>query len=134
MGLWKMLNAIYVLSYSAFFVLGVFFARRWLLAPPAAVKRFPRVIRVAALIVGCWGGCFAAASFSNTLGYWISDGIACDEGVEMSYYILYDGVGNNAWNLLVGWLSGFIAWGVAMVIHREGGGPVEDGTPDQTTR
>jgi len=125
-----MLTATYALCYLALMALGVFFARPWLVAPPAAIRQFPRALRIAALILGCWAGSFVAANFANKIGYWISDGVTYDGNAEIPYEILHDGVGNNAWNLVFGWIIGFIAWGVAGVLFKKRTGHDGDGKPD----
>jgi hypothetical protein len=34
----------------------------------------------------------------------VNDGIACDEGTELPYEMLHDGIGNNAMDLFEGWM------------------------------
>ena len=125
-----MLNAIYALCYLALLGLGTFLARRWLVVPPAAIRRYPRGLRIAALIFGCWIGCFVAASVANRIGAWFSDGIAYDGDAELPYEMLHDGVGNNALNLVAGWLLGFIAWGIASAITKNRTEQAGDRKPD----
>lgn len=98
--------------------LGVFFAHRWLVQPPPAILRYPRALRIAALMFGCWIGTFVATTISQRLGSWWFDGVAYDGNTEVPYLIMHDGTGSNVWNLAFGWLTGWIAYGIAKSLPR----------------
>lgn len=105
--------AIQLIPYLAIIFLGVTFANRWLVNAPPRIQKFPKALRIIALILSCWMGMFVASAVSNGIGYILNDGIAYDEGAEVPYEVMHDGVGANVFNLLFGWIVGFILWGIA---------------------
>lgn len=100
----------------AFLVLGVVFANRWLVNSPPKIARFSKSLRVITLIGFSWIGLFVVSSVSREIGYRENDGIAYDGNVEVPYDVMYDGTGDNAFNLFFGWVSGFLFWGIAKSI------------------
>ncbi len=96
-------------------ILGVWFAKRWLINSPPALQKYPRGLRVTALILSCWIGSFMASSVSRQIGYTMSDGIAYDEGMEVPYNVIHDGSGDNATCLFLGWIVGPVCWMIAGV-------------------
>ena len=108
----------------AFIAIGVWFAKRWVVKPPPSIAKFPRFLRITTLIIGCWIGTFVASALIHKIGFHLSDGIAYDEGAELPYEVMHDGVGDNVVNLFLGWSSGLIFWWVASLIWKK---PTESG-------
>ena len=61
---------------------------------------------------------FVASSISLRIGSILSDGIALDDGAEVPYEVMHDGVGTNVIGLFFGWSVGLISWGIAGGIDR----------------
>ena len=104
------------LPHVVFLVLGVWFARRWVVWPPESVEKFPYRLRVGALILAGWLGTFAACSFTRHIGDRLNDGIAYDEGAEVDYLVMHDGVGDNVWCVLFGWSAGLVFLWIARLL------------------
>ena len=102
-----------------FICLGVFFAKRWLVVPPLSLIKFPRSLRVFLFLLLCWVGTFVVSAVANKIGFLVSDGIAYDEGMEVPYDVIYDGVGDNVVNLFLGWSSGLVFWGIACLVWKK---------------
>ena len=49
-----------------------------------------------------------AAALSIKIGSLLSGGVAYDEGAELPYEAMHDGVGGNVVNLFSGWSTGLI--------------------------
>lgn len=111
--------AIQLLPWVTLIALGVAFANRWIVKPSPRIQKFPKWLRIAALILGCWICTFVASTLSNRIGYLMSDGIAYDEGAKVPYDVIHDGVGSNVMNLFFGWSVGLICWGVAKTIYQK---------------
>lgn len=103
-----------------FIVLGVLFAIRWVVAPPPRIQKFPRWFRMMTLILCCWFGTFVFFAAGRKVGYLVNDGVAYDEGAEVPYDVMYDGVGDNILALFLGWASGpiFLVIGKAIAKDR----------------
>ncbi len=68
------------------------------------------------------------SAVANRIGFLVSDGVAYDEGVEVPYDVIHDGVGDNVVNLFLGWSSGLVFWGIACLAWKQ---PTEqDGESD----
>ena len=102
-----------------FLVMGVYFAKRWVVRPPKALEKFPRRLRAVTLILASWLGTFVAFTFTRSIGNRLSDGIAYDDGAEVDYLIMYDGTGTNVWCLLFGWSAGLVFWALASVLSSD---------------
>ena len=113
-----MVSAIYIVSYLMFGAVGVWFARRWVVYPAQRVRKYPPGLRLAALILVCWLGAFAAASLARNLVWLASDGLAYDEDMGVPFEVMYDGTGDNAVTLVFGWSFGLICLWIAGVLPR----------------
>ncbi len=112
-----------LLPYLMLFLLGVLFAKRWLVTPKLDVAKFSKKTRWVSLILFCWLGMFVAGFAARIIGWWLSDGIAFDEGAEMAHEVAHDGTGDNVFSLMFGWSLGFICWGIARVLPKSKAAP-----------
>lgn len=76
-------------------------------------------MRIVALIAVGWVGAFASSALAHRTGFWVNDGVAYDEGAEVSYEIMHDGMGDNVLNLVFGWSFGLFAWRAAGLMKAE---------------
>ena len=111
---------IQIIPLLAFGILGVFFAIRWVVAPPPRIRKFPRWFRRLTLFLCCWLATFVFFAAGRKIGYLVNDGVAYDEGAEVPYDVMYDGVGDNILALFLGWATGpiFLAVGKAIAKDR----------------
>jgi len=102
-----------------FISLGIFSAKRWIVVPSPLIAKFPRNLRFCVFLVVCWIGTFVVSAVANRIGFLLSDGVAYDEGVEVPYDVIHDGVGDNVVNLFLGWSSGLVFWGIAHLAWKQ---------------
>ena len=112
-----------------FISIGVWFAKRWVVQPPAAIAWYPRGLSIGTLVAASWIGTFVFATLSIKIGSLLSGGVAYDEGAELPYEVMHHGVGSNVVNLFFGWSSGLIFWWIAGLIR---GGQAMHGCGDQS--
>lgn len=59
------------------------------------------------------------SAVANRIGFIVGDGVAYDEGVEVPYDVIHDGVGDNVVNLFLGWSSGLVFWVIAWLAWKQ---------------
>lgn len=114
-----MKTIISLVPFVGFIALGILFANRWLVNPPPKVSRFPRGLRKSVLFLSSWIGTFVAFTMSRHIRSFLHDGIAYDEGAEMPYLHMYDGVGDNVLCLFFGWTTGWVFHSIAICLMKE---------------